>query len=312
MSVPKWVIKAIDKIRRAFLWKGRKEINGGSCLVAWEKVARHINLGGLGIPNLHVWSWALQMRCLWFQKTIPSKPWVGLEIPEHFNSKNLFANALLSQVGNGSNTLFWLDHWLHGKSLVDLAPDVVACVPNSLVLKRSMAECLVNNNWVNDIRGALPLVGIMLYLLLWDALDVVALSQEPDHISGIWKLMVPSPLSPATELSSWVQFLLSHGGGFGSLGPPRNAMSFCGWRSETSAGLQTAWLCDQEEETTQHILTTCVFARDFWHQWLAPLGLGGVIPSANEVCFADWGSTASQQVEKSKRKGFNSLVILGA
>jgi len=138
-----------------------------------------------------------------------------------------------------------------------------------------MAECLVNNNWVNDIRGALPLVGIMLYLLLWDALDVVALSQEPDHISGIWKLMVPSPLSPATELSSWVQFLLSHGGGFGSLGPPRNARSFCGWRSETSAGLQTAWLCDQEEETAQHILTTCVFVRDFWHQWLAPLGLGG-------------------------------------
>ena len=166
MSVPKWVIKAIDKIRRAFLWKGRKEINGVSCLVAWEKVARHINLGGRGIPNLHVWSWALQMRCLWFQKTIPSKPWVGLEIPEHFNSKNLFANALLSQVGNGSNTLFWSDRWLHGRSLVDLAPDVVACVPNSLVLKRSMAECLVNNNWVNDIRGALPLVGIMLYLLL--------------------------------------------------------------------------------------------------------------------------------------------------
>ena len=143
MSVPKWVIKAKDKIRRAFLWKGRKEINGGSCLVAWEKVARHIDLGGLGIPNLHVWSWALQMRCLWFQKTIPSKPWVGLEIPEHFNSKNLFANALLSQVGNGSNTLFWLDHWLHGKSLVDLAPDVVACVPNSLVLKRSMQSALL-------------------------------------------------------------------------------------------------------------------------------------------------------------------------
>jgi len=63
-------------------------------------------LNKLGIPNLHVWSWALQMRCLWFQKTIPSKPWVGLEIPEHFNSKNLYANALLSHVGNGSNTLF--------------------------------------------------------------------------------------------------------------------------------------------------------------------------------------------------------------
>uniref|UniRef100_A0A0A9B2N8 Reverse transcriptase domain-containing protein n=1 Tax=Arundo donax TaxID=35708 RepID=A0A0A9B2N8_ARUDO len=34
MNVPKWVIKAIDKIRRAFLWKGRKEVNGGCCLIA--------------------------------------------------------------------------------------------------------------------------------------------------------------------------------------------------------------------------------------------------------------------------------------
>ena len=25
-------------------------------------------------------------------------------------------------------------------------------------------------------------------------------------------------------------------------------------------------LCDQEEETVQHILTTCVFARQFWHR----------------------------------------------
>ena len=33
IKVPKWFIQAIDKIRRSFLWKGRKEINGGSCLV---------------------------------------------------------------------------------------------------------------------------------------------------------------------------------------------------------------------------------------------------------------------------------------
>jgi len=29
LNFPKWVIKAIDKIRRAFLWKGRREVNGG-------------------------------------------------------------------------------------------------------------------------------------------------------------------------------------------------------------------------------------------------------------------------------------------
>jgi hypothetical protein len=65
MSILKWVIKAIDKTRRAFLWKGRKEINGGCCLVAWEKVTRPLHLGGLGLPNLLYRSWALQARWLW-------------------------------------------------------------------------------------------------------------------------------------------------------------------------------------------------------------------------------------------------------
>ena len=65
MDVPRWLVKAIDKRRRAFLWKGRKEVHGGHCLLAWTKVSRPKELGGLGIHELEVLSWALRMKCLW-------------------------------------------------------------------------------------------------------------------------------------------------------------------------------------------------------------------------------------------------------
>lgn len=81
MNVPKWVIKSIDKLRRGFIWKGRKEVNEGSCLVTWDKVTRPLNLGGMGILNLQYISWALQTKWLWVQKIDPNRPWSGLELP---------------------------------------------------------------------------------------------------------------------------------------------------------------------------------------------------------------------------------------
>jgi len=77
LKMSKWFIRAINKIRRGFLWKGSKDVNGGCCLVAslaWEKIMRLIDLGGLGILNLEVMGWALQMLWLWFEKTNPDRP----------------------------------------------------------------------------------------------------------------------------------------------------------------------------------------------------------------------------------------------
>lgn len=68
LDLPKWVIKAIDKKRRGFLWKGHEQANGGSCLVAWEKVQRPLEFGGLGIHNLELLGWSLRIRWLWAQK----------------------------------------------------------------------------------------------------------------------------------------------------------------------------------------------------------------------------------------------------
>jgi hypothetical protein len=80
LDLPAKTIIAIEKIIRGFLWKGRKEVKGGHCLVAWDKVCAPKEWGGLGIPNIKMMNLALRTRWLWLQRTEDSKPWKELNI----------------------------------------------------------------------------------------------------------------------------------------------------------------------------------------------------------------------------------------
>ncbi|WVZ92764.1 hypothetical protein U9M48_038806 [Paspalum notatum var. saurae] len=95
MDVPKWLIRAIDKRRHSFLWKGRQEIQEGHCPVAWTRACRPPEFGGLGIHNLEVLSWALRMRWLWQRKTEPQRPWSAFDFPVHPNARALFAISVV-------------------------------------------------------------------------------------------------------------------------------------------------------------------------------------------------------------------------
>lgn len=61
VDLPAWALKAIDKIRRGFLWRGRRDVKGGHCHVAWGIVCRPRELGGLGISSIKELAWSLRM-----------------------------------------------------------------------------------------------------------------------------------------------------------------------------------------------------------------------------------------------------------
>ena len=92
--------------------------------------------------------------------------------------------AIISEVGNGRNTLFWTDDWIHGQNLGQLVPHLFGAIPNLVKRRRTVYEALTNMRWVADIKGALTLDVLVEYLGLWDLLAerVLQPDVEDSHI----------------------------------------------------------------------------------------------------------------------------------
>jgi hypothetical protein len=71
-------------------------------------------------------------------------------------------------------------------------------------------------------------------------------------------------------------------------------------------------LCEQDDETINHLLSACVFAHQFWHDLLACFGMQAVVPQAHNVSFYSWWQQASDRLHTTVQRGFDSLVVLGA
>ena len=123
INLSPWVIKCIDNYRRSFLWKGASEAKGGHCLLAWPRVCRPPDLGGLGIVDLQRFDYALRMHWLWMKITEDHRPWLELPAKDERIVEAMFQSSIYVELGDGRNALFWSDRRLHGKSLLDLAPE---------------------------------------------------------------------------------------------------------------------------------------------------------------------------------------------
>jgi hypothetical protein len=96
IDIPKGVIDKTDKIRKGFLWRGRKEAKGWHCQVAWGKVCRPLDLGGLGISSFLELCWVLRLRWLWLKKTDPIQPWTDLPMQVPSKVRSFFVVVVIS------------------------------------------------------------------------------------------------------------------------------------------------------------------------------------------------------------------------
>jgi hypothetical protein len=272
MDLPKWFSKAIDKKRRGFLWKGQEQANAGHYLVAWEKVQRPIEYGGLGIHNLELLGCALRIRWLWAQKTQLDRPWARLPISVPRKAQALFDVAVDTIVGNGEHILFWTDRWLDGHTMAEISPNLIKTLAKRTAKRRTVAQAIQNRSWVGDIKGAHTIE-----VHIWDFVDGLLLQPDvQDHYT--WKFSQDGTYSSKSAYGAYFVGTIK-------FGPWRRiwktwAPSHCKffiwlvfhnrvWTSDRLAkrGLphpEACPLCDQAEGTIHHLLVECVFTRQVW------------------------------------------------
>jgi hypothetical protein len=124
------------------------------------------------------------MRRLWLQKTEPDKGWTFFPVHAQHQVKS-FSVAVISEVGNGKNTYFWSDRWMHGHSVDQMLPHLYAAIA-SRARTRTVFDTLANSRWIFNIKGALTLDVLAKYLELWDLLSVVALQPQMEDVH-VWQ-----------------------------------------------------------------------------------------------------------------------------
>ncbi|WVZ55719.1 hypothetical protein U9M48_006344 [Paspalum notatum var. saurae] len=325
LDLPKWVIKAIDKHRRGFLWSGKEKANGGNCLVSWTNVQRPLQYGGLGIPNLELMGWALRIRWLWLQKIDSDRPWAGLPVHVPRYAQALFDAAIEISIGDGENVLFWTDRWLQGNSVAELAPNLALAIPKKVRKRCSVSQALSNHRWVTDIRGALTVSVLIDYLRIWELVDGIMLQPGvPDQFR--WRFFHSGQYSCRSAYQAFFLGAIKFGPWksiWKSWAPLRCkifiwlALKNRCWTADRLAkrGLPhpaICPLCDQEQETVQHLLISRVFSHEIWTIVLSNLGMQALSPQPDGKSFSGWWSGAVNQVPKEVKKGLNSLIILVA
>ena len=324
LKVPDWVFQEIDKRRRGFLWAGKEKATGGQCLVAWPIVCLPIELGGLGVVNLRFAAYALRLRWIWLKRTDANRPWknLSLDFGNDPEVKAMFNASIDIELGDGCLTLFWSDHWLGQNSPCLIAPELCNLVRPRFRNSRTVAEALSHKRWIQDITGTLTAQSLSEYIILWQIVEAVELRVGVEDIIR-WKWTTDAAYSARSAYLAFFQGTIHFEGAkpIWKTWAPQKVKLFMWlavrqriWTSDRRRhrGLTsdaTCRLCDQEEETADHLLCTCSFTRQVWHTLLSVLGIQNS-PSPAGLNFLEWWLLLRQGLSKEHKKGLDTAVML--
>lgn len=309
---PATVIKSIEQIRRKFVW-GENSSHKKISWVSWRQMMAAKDKGGMGIGSLHAANIALLLKWLWRLKSektslwgrviksihhssrkpisFPCKnsiigPWKNIvKVVEDLNHIEINVMKLIRcKIGNGSDTLFWIDNWTGLGPLKDAFPilfnneinkfcavcDRIVSTPNLFSIAWEWCVPTSSLSMVHLIRqcaAAIPLVSISENSDSWGWDDGVMV----DFTVNSARRLIESRSLPAEashfKWSNWVPLKVSAFAWRASLGRiPSNEGLF-------SRGVPIDLLCPMcasHSESVDHLLVRCCHASRVWEnvfQW---------------------------------------------
>lgn len=201
---------------------------------------------------------------------------------------------------------------------------VHAQVPKRVINRRSVKEGLLLHRWANDVRGDLATDGLLQLVRLWEIM--IAKELNPTSVDiPIWRWNCMG-----TYTSASMYAMLCEGGirfepskAIWKCWAPLScklfmwlAVQYRLWTADRRLrhGLQEepspCFICDQEEDTVDHILLQCVFARQIWHNCFMQARIGLDLVPSTEDTLQHWWMSARKRMPKINRKGFDSFTML--
>lgn len=96
--------------------------------------------------------------------------------------KAMFNASIEVQPGSGTQTLFWTDKWLEGKSIQSLAPDLCCMVSSKTRNNITLAQGLHNKQWIKDLKGQMTMTAFAQYLELWPLIQGIQLNPGTEDV----------------------------------------------------------------------------------------------------------------------------------
>eukprot|EP00253_Pinus_taeda_P019391 PITA_19391 len=250
LAVPKWVLKAIKKLQRNFLW-GSTGPNRKWALVKWEKACLPKKAGGIGLRDPEHSNAIMGAKIWWKWLSYPSTLWARLWTAKYASNMPLEERIRMSEISKGST--IWNSAILH-RDLIqkhsfwevkdgDSSEDVQCALAEELQKRKILKEIDQDKlRWGYEEKGTFTTKEAY-HIILKDQLIK----------DKLWEKIWSPPIWLKISTFLW---LLSH----------NRILTWDNLRKRKFVGPSICLNCKLEEESAVHLMQICTFGRRIWER----------------------------------------------